>query len=189
MGVAWVAAAKQRTPGARRQTRLPAARIGPRAPPVARTTILQVAACGEWHAGIDAEPDEFLVKPFAFSELLARIQALHRTAKPATPPILQLADFRMDLSSHSAMRGNMRLDLTAREFKLLEYLLANRGTVVSREMIARVVWQSPVRHTTLDDVIDIHIARIRRKLDDPFPVKLLHTVRGVGFVLRHSEEI
>jgi two-component system copper resistance phosphate regulon response regulator CusR len=139
--------------------------------------------------GINAEPDEFLVKPFAFSELLARIQALNRTAKPVTPTILQLADLRMELSSHSAMRGNMPLDLTAREFELLEFLLANRGSVVSREMIASVVWHSPVRHTTLDDVIDIHIARIRRKLDDPFPVKLLHTVRGVGFVLRNSEEV
>jgi len=139
--------------------------------------------------GIDAEPDESLVKPFAFSELLARIQDLHRTAKPVPPPILQLADLRMDLSSHSAVRGNTPLDLSAIEFELLKYLLANRGSVVSREMIASVVWRSPVRHTTLDDVIDIHIARIRRKLDDPFPVKLLHTVRGVGFVLRKSEVI
>lgn len=139
--------------------------------------------------GIDAEPDEFLVKPFAFSELLARIHALHRAGKPVTPPILQLADLRMELRSHLAVRKNIPLDLTAREFELLEYLLVNRGTVVSREMIARAVWQSPVRHTTLDDVIDIHIARIRRKLDDPFPLKLLHTVRGVGFVLRKSEEM
>ncbi len=107
---------------------------------------------------------------------------------PEAPSILQLADLRMELSAHSAVRGNTSLELTAREFELLEYLLANRGTVVSREMIARDVWQSPVRHATLDNAIDVHIARIRRKIDDPFPIKLLHTVRGVGFVLRKPED-
>jgi DNA-binding response OmpR family regulator len=138
--------------------------------------------------GLEVGADDYLVKPFAFPELLARIHALHRRAKPDTPSILQLADLRMELSAHSAVRGITPLDLTAREFELLEYLLANRGTVVSREMIARDVWHSPVRYTTLDNVIDVHIARIRRKLDDPFPVKLLHTVRGVGFVLRKPED-
>jgi two-component system, OmpR family, copper resistance phosphate regulon response regulator CusR len=138
--------------------------------------------------GFDLGADDYLVKPFAFPELLARIRALHRRANPETPSTLQLADLRMEISGHLAVRGNTPLELTAREFELLEYLLANRGTVVSREMIARDVWHSPVRYTTLDNVIDVHIARIRRKLDDPFPVKLLHTVRGVGFVLRNSEE-
>lgn len=138
--------------------------------------------------GLDVGADDYLVKPFAFPELLARIHALHRRANPETPSTLQLADLRMELSAHSVVRGNTPLELTAREFELLEYLLANRGTVVSREMIARDVWQSPVRYTTLDNVIDVHVARIRRKLDDPFPVKLLHTVRGVGFVLRKPED-
>jgi DNA-binding response OmpR family regulator len=138
--------------------------------------------------GFDLGADDYLVKPFAFPELLARIRALHRRANPETPSILQLADLRMEISAHSAARGRTPLELTAREFELLEYLLANRGTVVSREMIARDVWHSPVRYTTLDNVIDVHVARIRRKLDDPFPVKLLHTVRGVGFVLRNPEE-
>ncbi len=156
-----------------------------------RTPVLVLTSKGSLDdrvRGLDAGADDYLVKPFAFPELLARIRALQRRAKPETPSILQLADLRMELNAHSAVRGDAHLDLTAREFELLEYLLTNRGTVVSREMIARDVWKSPVRYTTLDNVIDVHIARIRRKLDDPFPVKLLHTVRGVGFVLRKSEE-
>jgi two-component system, OmpR family, copper resistance phosphate regulon response regulator CusR len=157
-----------------------------------RTPVLILTSKGsldERVRGLDAGADDYLVKPFAFPELLARIRALQRRANPETPSILQLADLKMELSARSAARGNTPLALTAREFELLEYLLANRGTVVSREMIARDVWQSPVRCTTLDNVIDVHIARIRRKLDDPFQMKLLHTVRGVGFVLRKPEEI
>ena len=99
-----------------------------------------------------------------------------------------MADLRMGIEGRTAVRAMTPLDLTAREFDLLEYLLVNRGTVVSREMIARDVWQTPMRYSTLDNVIDVHIARIRRKLDDPFPTKLLHTVRGVGFVLRQAGE-
>jgi DNA-binding response OmpR family regulator len=93
----------------------------------------------------------------------------------------------MDVSGRVATRGNMTLELTGREFDLLEYLLLNNGSVVSREMVARDVWKTTVRYTSLDNVIDVHIARIRKKVDDPFPVKLLHTVRGLGFVLREPE--
>jgi two-component system, OmpR family, copper resistance phosphate regulon response regulator CusR len=138
--------------------------------------------------GLDAGADDYLVKPFAFPELLARVRALHRRSNPATTLVLELADLKMDLSGRVATRGNMSLDLTGREFDLLEYLLLNSGSVVSREMVARDVWKTTVRYTSLDNVIDVHIARIRKKLDDPFPVKLLHTVRGLGFVLRHAEE-
>jgi DNA-binding response OmpR family regulator len=138
--------------------------------------------------GLDSGADDYLAKPFAFPELLARVRALHRRANPEAPSILQLADLRMDTRGHTIARGNANLDLTSREFELLEYLLANRGTVVSREMLARDVWKATVRYTSLDNVIDVHIARIRRKIDDPFAVKLLHTVRGVGFVLRVPEE-
>jgi len=138
--------------------------------------------------GLDAGGDDYLVKPFAFPELLARVRALHRRASPSVSSILQLADLRMDVSGRIATRGDRTIDLTGREFDLLEYLLLNAGTVVSREMIARDVWKTTVRYTSMDNIIDVHIARIRKKVDDANPIKLLQTVRGLGFVLRAGEE-
>jgi DNA-binding response OmpR family regulator len=138
--------------------------------------------------GLDAGADDYLVKPFAFPELLARVRALYRRAHPSAVSVFQLADLRMDVSGRLATRANTTLDLTGREFDLLEYLLLNSGSVVSREMVARDVWKTTVRYTSLDNVIDVHIARIRKKIDDPFPIKLLHTVRGLGFILRKPEE-
>ena len=135
--------------------------------------------------GLNGGADDYLVKPFAFSELLARVRALNRRNQKIQPIArLKLADLEMDIQSHSVIRGGHELVLTTREFELLEYLLRHSGHVVSREMLAHDVWKENARHTPLDNVIDVHIGHLRRKIDDPFGKKLLHTVRGVGFVLR-----
>jgi two-component system copper resistance phosphate regulon response regulator CusR len=135
--------------------------------------------------GLNGGADDYLVKPFAFPELLARIRALNRRNQKMQPVArLKLADLEMDILSHSVVRGGHELVLTTREFELLEYLLRHGGRVVSREMLAHDVWKENARHTPLDNVIDVHIGHLRRKIDDPFGKKLLHTVRGVGFVLR-----
>jgi DNA-binding response OmpR family regulator len=136
--------------------------------------------------GLDAGADDYLVKPFAFSELLARIRALLRRGKVESGDKLRLADLEMNTAGRAVSRGGKELGLTAREFDLLEYMLRQKGRVISREMLARDVWQETARYTPLDNVIDVHIAHLRRKLDDPFRTKLLHTVRGVGFVLREE---
>jgi two-component system copper resistance phosphate regulon response regulator CusR len=134
--------------------------------------------------GLDAGADDYLVKPFAFPELLARIRALLRRGKPDFPATLIVSDLTVDLASRSAIRSDCRIDLTTREFELLCYLIQNVGRVVSREMLARDVWKEKDRHTPLDNVIDVHIGRLRRKIDEPFPKSLIHTVRGVGFMIR-----
>jgi len=137
--------------------------------------------------GLEAGADDYLVKPFAFSELVARIRALSRRAhRVDVVTRLKLADLEMDVTGHSVIRENRELVLTAREFDLLEYLLRHQGRVVSREMLARDVWKETARHTPLDNVIDVHIARLRRKVDEPFKIRLLHTVRGVGFIVREE---
>ncbi len=136
--------------------------------------------------GLDSGADDYLVKPFAFPELLARIRALLRRGKVDHLIRLKCADLEMDVVTRTVTRSAQVLDLTAREFELLEYLIRNQGRVVSREMIARDVWMETARHTPLDNVIDVHIARLRRKVDDRFEKKLVHTVRGVGFVLREE---
>jgi DNA-binding response OmpR family regulator len=137
--------------------------------------------------GLDAGADDYMVKPFAFAELLARVRALLRRGRGGEKTRLSLADLDMDLIRRTVARGGATVDLTVREFELLEYLLRHEGQVVSREMLARDVWQETARTTPLDNVIDVHIARLRRKVDHESAAKLIHTVRGVGFVLREGE--
>jgi len=138
-------------------------------------------------AGLDKGADDYLVKPFAFAELLARIRALLRRGRGAESPRLAVADLTMDLITRKVTRGGNPVELTVREFELLEYLLRYEGQVVSRETLARDVWKETFRTTPLDNVIDVHIARLRRKVDVDRQVRLIHTVRGVGFMLREGE--
>ncbi|MFB3813824.1 MAG: response regulator transcription factor [Terriglobales bacterium] len=136
--------------------------------------------------GLDSGADDYLIKPFALPELLARLRALLRRGKPDNAVILRCANLEIDTVTHTVKRDGVPVALTLREFEILEYLCRNRDRVVSREMLARDVWKEPSRHTPLDNVIDVHIAHLRRKLDDAFTPKLLHTVRGVGFILKEA---
>jgi two-component system copper resistance phosphate regulon response regulator CusR len=137
--------------------------------------------------GLDSGADDYLVKPFAFPELLARMRALLRRGKPDAAARLKLGDLEMNIAQRSVVRGGQSLELTAREFELLQYLFLNKDRVVSREMLARDIWKETARQTPLDNVIDAQIVRLRRKIDGQFEHKLLHTVRGVGFILREGD--
>jgi len=137
--------------------------------------------------GLDLGADDYLVKPFALPELLARIRALLRRGRPSDLLRLKAADLEVDLVARRVMRGDRPIELTTREFDLLEYLLRHQGHLVSREMLARDVWKEPRRATPLDNVIDVQMTRLRKKVDLEGPVRLIHTVRGVGFVLREGE--
>jgi two-component system copper resistance phosphate regulon response regulator CusR len=131
--------------------------------------------------GLQQGADDYLVKPFSFSELLARIQALLRRGKPQESTVLRLADLELDLASRKCFRNRTRLDLTAKEFTLLVVLLRRRGQILSRSTLAEQVWQMNFDSDT--NVVEVAIRRLRSKIDDPFDVKLLHTVRGMGYVL------
>lgn len=138
-------------------------------------------------AGLTAGADDYLGKPFSLPELLARIAALFRRAKaPQSHEQLQLADMMIDLKTRQVSRSGKNLELTTREYDLLLYLFEHSNNVVSREMLVRDVWQEGSRSTPIDNIVNVQMARLRRKIDDPFPTKLLHTVHGVGFVLRES---
>ena len=133
--------------------------------------------------GLQSGGDDYLTKPFAFAELLARVQALvRRSTRVAEPATLTLDDLTLDLLSRRVTRGGTAIDLRPREFTLLEYLLRNSGRVVSKTMILSHVWEYSFDPQT--NIVDVLVSRLREKIDRPFEKKLLHTVRGVGYVLR-----
>lgn len=138
--------------------------------------------------GLDCGADDYLVKPFAFAELSARLRALLRRATEADPAQRPIGDLTLDLEQRRAIRGGRPIALTPREFDLLFYLARHAGQTVTRQMLARDVWRELHRATPLDNVIDVHIAHLRRKIDEGQTNKLIHTVRGVGFVLEESPQ-
>ena len=135
--------------------------------------------------GLELGADDYLVKPFAFAELLARVRTILRRPPLREPATLRVADLELDLSAHRATRAGQRLELTTREFALLALFVRKAGEVLTRTMIAQSVWDMHFSGDT--NVVDVSLRRLRSKLDDPFPRKLLRTVRGVGYVLESPE--
>ena len=156
-----------------------------------RTPVLVLSALGtvdERVQGLKAGGDDYLTKPFAFSELLARVEALlRRSAAPdAAPTRLKVCDLEMDLLSRQVLRGGREIDLTAREFKLLEFLLRHAGQVVTRTMLLESVWDLHFDPQT--NLIDVHMSRLRQAVDRGFGKPLIHTVRGAGYVIRDEDQ-
>jgi two-component system, OmpR family, copper resistance phosphate regulon response regulator CusR len=135
--------------------------------------------------GFEVGADDYLVKPFAISELTARIHAITRRGQQLQPENIEIADLRIDPARHRATRGGTLLPLTPKEFKLLSLMARHRGQVLSRSLIAERVWD--MYHDPGTNVVDVHIKRLRAKVDSPFAVKLIHTVRGVGYRLDAEE--
>lgn len=131
--------------------------------------------------GFELGADDYLIKPFAFSELLARVRSLLRRAPARREETLRMADLEIDLMRHRATRAGRKIELTAKEFLLLSLLARRAGEVLSRTLIAEMVWDMNFDSDT--NVVDVNVRRLRSKVDDPFPVKLIHTVRGAGYVL------
>lgn len=135
--------------------------------------------------GLTLGGDAYLVKPFAFMELLAHIRTLLRRSPQPVIEEITVGDLRIDLVRQQAFRGGCKLDLTAKEFALLLLLARNRGNILSRTRISEQVWN--VHYESESNVVDVHIRRLRAKVDDPFPAKLIKTVRGMGYLLEVSE--
>ncbi len=135
-------------------------------------------------AGLDAGAEDYLVKPFAFEELLARIRVMTRKSAGNHTNIFEIADLSMDVAAHTVTRGGQSIALSAKEFDILEYLLRNKELVLSREKIENHIWNFDYAGGT--NVIDVYIRYLRKKIDDPFTQKLIHTIRGKGYVLREE---
>lgn len=131
--------------------------------------------------GLELGADDYLIKPFAFSELLARIRGLLRRGKSREPEQIRVGDLEVDLLRHKVLRAGARVDLTAKEFALLALLARRQGEVLSRTLIAEQVWDMNFDSDT--NVVDVAVRRLRAKIDDPYPAKLVHTIRGIGYVL------
>jgi two-component system OmpR family response regulator len=150
------------------------------------TPVLMLSALGDVDhrvGGLQAGADDYLAKPFSFVELEARLQALHRRdARPVESTTLQVGDLELDLINHSARRGGQQIELWPLEYRLLEYLMRNTGRVVTRSMLLEHVWNLHFDPQT--NVVEVHMSRLRGKIDKGFEQRLIHTVRGAGYVLR-----
>ena len=132
--------------------------------------------------GLNKGADDYLTKPFAFSELLARIRSLLRRGQAETQTELKVGDLILDMVSHKVIREGEEIELTGKEYSLLEYFMRNEGKVLTRTMIAEHVWD--YNFDTFTNVIDVYVNHLRKKIDKKYPAKLLHTLRGVGYVMR-----
>lgn len=137
-------------------------------------------------AGLDAGAEDYMVKPFAFEELLARIRVMVRKQAGKTTNVFDIGDLTVDIASRRVWRGKEMINLSAKEFDILEYLVRNKGIVLSREKIENHVWNFDYSGGT--NVIDVYIRYLRKKIDDPYEKKLIHTIRGKGYVLREENE-
>ena len=154
-----------------------------------RTPILMLTArdaVDDRVTGLDAGADDYLTKPFDFKELLARLRALSRRPTTVRPAVAQVADLTLDTVSHAVARGGRRVNLTAKEYALLEFLILNQGSVVGREQIGQHVWDE--HFDPLSNVIDVYVKRLRAKVDNGYSQRLIHTRRGEGYVLSEQTE-
>jgi DNA-binding response OmpR family regulator len=135
-------------------------------------------------SGLDAGADDYMIKPFAFDELMARVRALIRRGTNAASNVFTAADLTVDCASRKVMRGGRAIELSAREFAILEYLIRNKGIVLSRYTIGSHIWNYDYEGES--NIIDVYIRNLRRKIDDTEEMKLIHTVRGAGYVLREG---